>query len=154
MTDSPPDDRRLVDDVTGTTGRDEPQHLAKLRAERCVPLGSAWAGSSVNCKTYATEGLVQTGTMLWGAFYDHAGMLAVYGVADGAETAQMRRFPIARAPRDAHDTPALQTDRSGVSTSFAAPMSTNRPISEVPILDNRSPVSRMLVPTSTPKWPG
>jgi hypothetical protein len=80
---------------------------------RVVPLGTAWAGSSVNCKPYACEGLLQGGTGLFGAFYTDAGELAVYFVGDSTATPEVVRHATGRLPIDAHDTPSLQLDPQG-----------------------------------------
>jgi len=80
---------------------------------RVVPLGHAWAGSSVNCKPYACEGLLQGQTGLFGAFYTDVGELAVYFVDDSTGRPRIARHAMPRAPIDAHDTPSLQLDPEG-----------------------------------------
>lgn len=81
-------------------------------------LGSAWAGSSVNCKPYAVEGIVRVGPEcgeagLLGAFFNSDGLICAYIVGHDLTTAKVACFDTSRPPFDAHDTPVVQSDSAG-----------------------------------------
>lgn len=86
---------------------------ARLAPQRSVPLGMAWASSSVNCKTYAAEGIVSAGGRSFGAFFNPEGALIVYCVDEDSGALITRSFALARLPHDAHDTPACNLDAAG-----------------------------------------
>lgn len=107
--------KRRIDDAEvplSPSDRDSmrPALVAPLRD---ISLGMAWASSSVNCKTYAAEGLVSADGCSFGAFFDAQGALAVYRVEEDSGSIAVRRFVRDRMPHDAHDTPSLNLDSTG-----------------------------------------
>lgn len=88
-------------------------HPLVLVPQHNISLGMAWASSSVNCKTYAAEGIVSRAGRSFGAFFDAEGALTVYKVDERCGTLTTRKFARTRLPHDAHDTPACNLDSSG-----------------------------------------
>jgi hypothetical protein len=83
-----------------------------------IALGSAWAGSSVNCKTYATEPLVfarldDGREVIFGAFFDAAGDLVCYRWQAGGDALRTVKTTVPDAPVDAHFTASVQVDCHG-----------------------------------------
>jgi hypothetical protein len=75
-----------------------------------VPLGSAWAGSSVNCKTYATEPLVfarlaDGREVVFGAFFDATGDLVCYRWQTRTRALRLVRSWVRRAAEGLCDHP-------------------------------------------------
>lgn len=90
-----------------------------IKPDFVAELGSAWSGSSVNCKPYAVEPMIRakkiTGEAgVIGTFFDCDGMLCAYVVPDNdLSKAKIKRFESSRVPFDAHDTPVIQSDDVG-----------------------------------------
>ncbi|MET3601804.1 BNR-4 repeat-containing protein [Martelella mangrovi] len=92
--------------------------MKTVAADRVADLGLAWAGSSVNCKPYAVEPIVRTGTNcgepgIVGTFFDFKGRLSAYSISDDLSQAKVAHFDIGRLPIDAHDSPVIQCDSAG-----------------------------------------
>jgi hypothetical protein len=77
-----------------------------------VPLGSAWAGNSVNCVPFRISGMLSRGGVRYASFYDSSGDVVVTSVVADRPAARVR-LPNARKPFDAHVAVSLGLDADG-----------------------------------------